>query len=75
MKSWEYQKTSGFVPQERLLNIQTFTNLHSSQISSLRKAYLPTHVFMWVWREGEKETFTWKEEIHGLVDINVQIDV
>lgn len=29
MKSWEYQKTSGFVPQERLLNTQTFTNLHS----------------------------------------------
>lgn len=26
-RSREYQKTSGFVPQESLLNTQTFTNL------------------------------------------------
>lgn len=55
-------------------HLQTYS---FAQTSFLSKAYLPTHVSLWVWGEagGERDTFTWKKETHGLVDIAVQIDV
>lgn len=53
-------------------NIYKPTFLHKYLLSG---RHICPHMCLCGFGGREREIFTWKEEIHGLVDINVQIDV